>query len=364
MTGGVESSPRGVASEFSIEPFRGDFEALERMAHASWRDEYGDASFPNFYRPEFLHYLFDRLPADKRDHLVAAYRGEEIAGFLANLPQRFHFRGREFRATYSCLLVTRREFLRRGVALALVRKALETNQKYRYDFALLTLEAGHRSTKMMDKLRAEGERLEWVRKSGVLGRVLNLRRVRRSEGLKWYETAAIRLLGSHRRPKREGLPLREYGPRDLGGCAALLGRYRESAGLALIWDANDLAVELDWPGVSQTLVFEKAGRVAGLVNFIAHEHLGRTVERWAWVNHLAYPDLTPKEQYLFVQSYLENIRIKGFIGTIEWKRGIYPTGPLIRSRFFPYPRAVNLLSWTFNPEISLASIPDVYEVQV
>lgn len=39
--------PEGI----SIETFRGDYEGLERMAHASWRDEYGQASFPNFYRP-------------------------------------------------------------------------------------------------------------------------------------------------------------------------------------------------------------------------------------------------------------------------------------------------------------------------
>jgi hypothetical protein len=51
---------------YSIEAFRGDYEALERMAHASWRDEYGEASFPNFYRPAFLRYLIDRIPGEKK----------------------------------------------------------------------------------------------------------------------------------------------------------------------------------------------------------------------------------------------------------------------------------------------------------
>ena len=62
----------------TIETFRGDYEGLERMAHASWRDEYGQASFPNFYRPAFLHYLFDRIPGDKRDLLLGAYKDGEI----------------------------------------------------------------------------------------------------------------------------------------------------------------------------------------------------------------------------------------------------------------------------------------------
>ena len=82
----------------SIEAFRGDYEGLERMAHASWRDEYGQASFPNFYRPAFLRYLFDRIPEAKKDHLLAAYQGGEIVAFLANLPQKFHFRGRVYGA--------------------------------------------------------------------------------------------------------------------------------------------------------------------------------------------------------------------------------------------------------------------------
>lgn len=44
----------------SIEPFRGDLEGLEKMAHSSWTDEYGFSSFPNFYRPAFLRYLREK----------------------------------------------------------------------------------------------------------------------------------------------------------------------------------------------------------------------------------------------------------------------------------------------------------------
>lgn len=205
----------------SIETFRGDYEGLERMAHASWREEYGDASFPNFYRPAFLHFLFDRIPAAKRDHLFAAYKGDEIVAFLANLPQKFHFKGGKYGAIYSCLLVTGREYLRR---------------------------------------------------------------VADSEGLKRYEKAAIVLLGSHRTPKpKPGVVLREY---------------------------------------------------------------------------------RPAERADFIRAYLKAIQEAGCIGTLDWTHRGYPTAPFWRARFFPYPRAVNLVSWTFNPAISLAGIPEVYEIQV
>ncbi len=354
-----------VRDGISIEPFRGDLDNLERMAHLSWRDEYGAASFPNFYRPAFLRFLFDRIKLEERDHLIAAYRSDEIIAFLANLPQRFHFRGKIYRAVYSCLLVTRKEFLRQRMAIALIQEALRINRKYSYDFSLMTLETGHRSTKLMDKFKSEGQRLEWVRKSNVIARILDLKRVSSSEGLKRWEKAAIRLLGSHRPPKEtQDVALRKYRPSDVDQCLALLARYTETVKLALVWDKKELASELDYPDVSETLVCEKEGRVLGMINFIRHEHLGKTKELWAWINHVAYPDLSPKERYAFVQAYLRYIQEAGFVGTIEWNRKYYPLRPFYRARFFPYFRGVNLVSWTFNPEISLADIPDAYEVQI
>jgi GNAT superfamily N-acetyltransferase len=353
-----------VAEGVSIGTFRGDYEGLERMAHASWRDEYGEASFPNFYRPAFLHYLFDRIPAEKKDLLLAAYKDGEIVGFLANLPQTFHYRGGVYSAVYSCLLVVRKESLRRGIALEIIRAAVDLNRKYGFDFSLLTLETGHRSTLMMDKLTAEGHRIERVRKSGVVARVLDLDRVDASEGLKGYEKAAIRLLGAHRPPKAApGVALREYRASDLDACHALLDRYRDTTRLALAWDKRDLAVELDFPGVARTLVWEKDGRVRAMINFVEHDQLGKTIERYAWINHVAFPDLAPAERTAFLRAYLVRIREDGFVATVDFTKRGWPAGPFYRSRFIPYPRAVTLVSWTFNPAISLAAIPVVYEIQ-
>ena len=350
--------------DVSIETFRGDLEGLERMAHFSWRDEYGIASFPNFYRPAFLRFLFDRIKPEEKDHLIAAYRGQEIVAFLANLPQRFHFRGGLYSAVYSCLLVVRKEFLRQGIALDIIRAAVELNRKYGYDFSLLTLETGHRSTQMMAKLRAEGNRIESVRKSGVMGRILDLERVDASEGLKRYEKAAIRLLGAHRPPKAApGVVLREYRASDLDACHALLDRYKDTTGLALAWDKRELAIELDYPAIARTLVWEKASRVQAMINFIRHDHLGKTVERWAWINHVAFPDLSPAERTAFLRAFLARIEQEGFIGAIDFNKRGWPAGPFFRARFIPYPRTVNLVSWTFNPKISLAGIPVVYEIQ-
>jgi hypothetical protein len=347
----------------SLEPFRGDYEGLEKMAHSSWRDEYGIASFPNFYRPAFLRYLFGRIR--HRDHLIAAYRGDEIVSFLGNIPHAFHFRGRVYRGTWSCLLVTRKELLRQGHAVAIINEALRINQEYKYDFALATFETGHRSTLMLKKLQEEGNRLEWMKRLRVIARIIDLGRVEASEGLKPWEKAAVKLIGGDQRPK-EGTPenVREYRPDDLDACLSLFNAYKDKIELARAWERDELAWELACPDVAQTLVYEKGGRVEGALNFICHDHLGKTKERWAWVNHVAYPGLSPRERFLFIQAFLRYIRAQDCIGAIEWTKGYYPMGPLYRAHFFPYFRSVNMYSWTFHPGISLSKVRGCNEILI
>jgi GNAT superfamily N-acetyltransferase len=347
----------------NIEAFRGDLENLEKMAHSAWRDEYGIESFPNLYRPEFLRFVFDRI--EDKKHLIAAYRGEEIVSFLANLPRRFSIDGKIYRGVYSCLLVTRKELLRQGIAQALIDKALELNKEARYDLSIYALEKGHRSTQLVKKLEATGNPVQWLRRNYVIARVLDLNRAAASEGLKSWEKAAIRLIGAQRAPKkRDSVPIREYRAEDLDRCLTLLNQYAAKIRLALVWDREDLGIELDYPDVSQTLVYEKNGEVEGLINFIYHDHLGKTKERWAWINHLAYPALSNRERRWFVEAFLCYIQDTGCLGAVEWARKYYPMESLYRNRFFPYFRYVNLVAWIFNQDISLVKIPAVYEVQI
>jgi len=352
-------------NKISIEPFRGDFEGLQKMAHLSWRDEYGIESFPDFYRPAFLKYLYDRIQ-DKR-HFFGAYLGNEIVGFLANLPQNFYYRKTKYRAVYSCLLVVRKEWLRKGLGTKIIFEALDLNQELKYDFSLYGLETGHRSTQLVKKFKESGKPVEVVKKFRVIARLVDYEKAVTSEGLKYWEKAAIKTIRGNRLPKKNELyqnRLREYIPDDIKPCLQMLNQYSDTVTLALTWDQKELSIELDYPDVSQTLIYEKNGKVQGLINFILYDHLARTKERWAWINHVAYPDLSPMERIGFLRAFLHYIRERGFLGTVEWTKNYYPMRPLYRSGFFPYFRSVSLVSWTFNPDISLKNISDVYALQI
>ena len=352
-----------MASNISIEPFRGDMEGLEEMALSAWRDEYGLSSFPNLYRPAFLRFLFDRIE-DKR-HLIAAYRGDEIVSFFANLPRKMQVGDETYRAVLSCLLVTRKEFLRQGHAQSIIEEALNMNRELSYDFALLFLETGHRSTKLVEKLASTGHPVDWVKKVYVMARVLDLPRVFASEDLKGWEKAAVRLLGVHRGQRDDrGVPVRQYRSDDLDACHALLDRYRKEISLSLIWRKDELSWELDYPNVSTTFVYEKDGEIKGLINCLLHDHHGKTNERWAWINHVAMHELSSREKVSFIKAFMAKVKKQGCVGITEWTRRYYSMKPLLSARFFPYFRALNMHAWKFNHDLDLQNIKKVYEVQI
>ncbi len=350
-------------SDISIEPFRGDIEGLEKMAFSSWRDEYGIESFPNFYRPAFLKYLFGHIQDERA--LIAAYRGDEVVSFLANLPRHFSFKGKKYYAALSCIMVTRKELLRRGLGLAIIREGLKFNKELKYDFTLFTLESGHRSSLMIKKLEESGDPVKFVKRMYVVARVLDLERASVSEGLKSWEKVAIKIIGAHRHPKtNSSVSVREYRPEDIEACLNLLNQYKEHVGLARVWERDELAWELDYPDVSKTLVYEKSGRVEGLINYILYEHIGKTKERWAWINHVAYPTLSGRERVGFINAFLHYIKESNCIGALEFTKKYYPMAPLYKAHFFPYFRSVKMVSWSFNPDVVIENIPDVYEVQI
>ncbi len=354
-------------SEISIEPFRGDLEALEKMAHQAWREEYGQASFPNLYRPEFVRYLI-RIAADPK-HFVAAYKGETIVAFLANLPRSFYYKGKIYRAILSCLLVSKREYARQGLAQAIIREALRINQEItRYDFALLYLEQGHRSSQLIEKLKNEGNNLVFLKKMRVLGRILDLDKATYSEGLKIWEKTIIKLWGGHKIPSGKlasEFYLDSLNPAELNQAMNLLNSYTEKTDLARLWvNQSEVDRELNYPGVSNTLSIKRDGQLVGLLNYLEHEHLGQATERWAWLNHLYLDSLKAEEKVRVIKSFLKYLFERGIIGVIEWNKGYYSQGFLYRSRFFPYFRYVNLYAWVFNPELFFGRIKSIYEVQI
>jgi len=346
----------------TYETFRGDIEELGRMAHDSWRNEYGADSYPNLYKPSYFNYLFERI-AD-RDHLIAAYSGDRIMAFMAALPRRFHYRGGIYKAVLACLLVTREQAYRKGMALGLTAKALQLNEKHHYDFALLYLETGHRSSKMLAKLKQAGHPIHKVKRMYAIARPLHLGRIFSSENLKWYEKAGMRILRLDRLDGKPSPYARPYEPRDLHKCLQMLEDYKRTVTLARVFEPEELAHELDYPDAAYTLVWEQGGELRGFINWAMVEHVGFKPMPWAWLNHICFGDMDNRERSELVRAFLIRAHQLGAAGVVEWAKNYYNKKPLWKNRFIPYPRSVDMLAWTFRPQLDLSGIPDVFEVQI
>ncbi len=349
--------------DISIESFRGDAEELERMARLAWRDEYGVDSYPNLYKPAYLDSLMQGV--DDPRLAIAAYRGQEIVGFLLNLPRNMALDGKVYKAALSCLLVVRKEQGRKGLAQTMIQEGLRRNQELKYDFTLFYLETGHRSSRLFAKLRDAGSPIERVKRMHVIARVLDLEAIKKSENVKSYEVLAMKLLQAHKPPtEKDSGMIREATGDDTDAILPLFNSFKQKVRLARVFDEQELAREIINPPVARTLVLEREGGIKGALSYVIVEHVGKKAAPWAWINHVAWDGLSLRERLMLLNAFLCRAAKEGCAGSIEWSKNVYPKGALYMARFVPYPRQVDMMAWRFRDDISLSGIPEVYEVQI
>jgi len=340
----------------SIRTWDGDVKALRALAERSWPAELRASSYPDLYDPGLLELLLG--PVASRDHLLGAYNdADELVGFLANLPRRYLVRGRTFHGVVACMLTTRPDHRRAGVAKALIAEALDRLERAGLDFALFYLGD---PTRFLPE--AEG-RLVRVRRMSAMGRVLDFEKVRASERLRPAEVRALRMLRKRGKIGQVGaVPgiLREYEPEDLDGALALVNRHAMAAELGRLWTREEIAPMLETPDVAHTVVYERGGAIAGVASYTLIRHLGADPEPWAWVEHFAVEHATINERSALMRKLLNHAKQHDCAGVVEWSKGYYPIRHLLLDGFIPARRRIVLWAWLFNPEVGLEQLRRVY----
>jgi hypothetical protein len=343
-----------------LRTFDGDFEALSAMAREPWLEEHGEHSFPDLYRPALARHFFADVP-DPR-FLVAAYDGAKLVAFIANLPRTYRLNGHTYQGVYSCMLVGRKGY--QGAVVYLIAESLRRNQEFGADLALMTLEKPQRSWLMFDRYMKPQHQVVTLKTMAPLLHAVDFEKIVVSENLTWYEVAAIKLFGAHRRlfaPPPVGV-VRPYRDTDLAQILALTRRYSDHDSLVRDFDQASLARHLHTEDVTSTVVYERDGTVVGFVNFTIRDMINRRgSHRWAWLDFLYWQGLSRQEKQALLAGWWEASREQNCIGLLEWNKDYYSKGPLFRARFIPYPRFLEVDAWILNPALSLQRIGSVFE---
>jgi hypothetical protein len=347
-------------SAFDIRDFDGDLEALSTMAHAAWLEEYGRATWPDLYRPELTRHLFAEVP-DPR-YLIGAYHGTQLVAFVAILPRTYRFRSNLYKGVAPCMLVVQKGH--RGAGAYLIGECRRRIQEFEADFALMTLERRHRSWLFFERFAKGRYRIEVLKTMYTILHAVDFAAIAQSENLKWYEVAAVKLLGAHRpitAPAVSGT-VRLCHDGDVADIHDLTTRYPDCNSLVRVFDQGALARRLQAQDVASTVVYERNGAVRGFINYTVHDMVSRRgSRRWAWMDFLYWEGLNGSEKQALLAGMWAACRNMGCIGILEWSKNYYGKWALFRSHFIPYPRSVDLVAWVLNPTLSLQGIGRVVE---
>lgn len=345
--------------------FDGDLDALSSMAGESWAEEYGLSSWPDLHKPALARHHFSTV-GDPR-LLIGAYQGARLVAFIANLPRDYRFRGKPYRGVISCMMIGHRDYRRRGIVLELIQECLRRNEEIGRDFALITLEKKHRSSNMFEKHLKPRHRIERLKGMYPIVRPVDCDRLAVCENLPGHVRRGLRLLGAHRpmRPPSVAGTVRRYRDDDLPAILVMTRSLDDRDTLVRVFDEHTLAVQLADGDVTRTVVYERDGAVRGFANYTVLDMVGpRGRFHWAWLDFLQWDDLAAREKKALLAGVWDTAREQDCVGILEWNKNYYSKLPLLRNRFVPYPRGLELDAWMFNPDLSLAGTTRVFEQQI
>jgi len=347
-------------SKIELRDFDGDLKALPAMAYDTLFEEYGAATWIDLNRPEVAQHLLADVP-DPR-FVIGAYDGARLVALIANLPRLYRLNGQTYKGVTTTLLAAHKDY--RGAAVYLISECLRRNAEFGADFAVFILDKYNRSWHMFEQYLKPRHRIELVKTMHALVHAVDLAKVVTSQNLKWYEVAAIKLLGAHRPITAPAVPgtVRDYTDADLSAILTLTRRYSDQNCLVRVFNADSLARRLHTENVTATVVYELGGAVEGFINFTVHELVSkRGRQRWAWLDFLYWEGLSGHEKQALLAGLWQASRERGCIAIMEWNKNYYAPGALCRAHFIPYPHFIELNAWVFNPHLSLRGIDKIFE---
>lgn len=321
-----------------VTDFRGTSEQLATFVTGVWRDDYaGKMPFP-MWTAEFFDWQF-RMRTDSPSHnLLAVYDGENIAAVLLGADYDFRTPLGQHRGSQWSWLSIAPQYRGQGMAKALdaerVRRQREADTKLIVSYRYV---GSHHS--LAERPNTQSKRKKFLRKVGFWARVLSPAKlaawnISRTEAV--LTKAAAPFIPIPKRNSRE-TQIRDFQESDLERCLELTRQSSTTMPVAIHWNFEELRHQLAGSPITQTVVAEENGTVAGFVNFHVLPFQGRTVEPVGVIDLAVVDSLSGRLQRQLVHAACANMLEKGAVLALKLRCGDAPSSLMWRTNFVPQP---------------------------
>jgi hypothetical protein len=333
-----------------IELYHGDFEDVAELTRRVWLPEYGGKTWVALPDGAFFRWQGSQNGA----RCVAAYDGTKLIGSTFSFPYSLRIGSSVLPSALISGFTVDPDH--RRVALPLLQRLRRHHEDQGIGFSLGVVLSDPTSiscrfwTKYAETFP---QNFRFLFPIGYWVKVLAPGRMARA-GVKAWERTASRVLGSMLRftPHRYDPDVRPYGASDLEQCAQILDKASDAIDWALVWSPEHLKNQLE-SSLSGTFVFERHGRVRGMVNYHTLLLQGRESVRTALIDLWADDGLTGAERIRLLSHLCTDLRERDVHLVMALRCAMMPISAFAGNLFLPTPAQFQMGAFFTGGPISL-----------
>jgi Acetyltransferase (GNAT) domain len=335
-----------------IRDYSGDYEDLAALAEQALLPEHTGGMWAALPEVSFLRW---QLGAPTGGRYVTAYDGERLVGGVFSIPHSLRIGSSVLPIALIGGLMTDAKYRRLALPLVEQLRRRHAEAEIAFSLGLIATDPASVSYRFWTRYgQTFPQNLRYLFKTGYWVKMLAPQHLARA-GVNAWERLAARAFG----PLLGFLPLRQdphvrpYHAQDLDQCAQILDQSAAACDWSLVWSRDQLMHRLESP-VTGTVIFERAGRVQGMVNYHCVLASGRQPVRIAVVALWAEHELTGGQRVRLLGQLCNHLRAQDVHVAVAPRTVMMPTSALAANVFLPISGQFHVAALLTRRDLALA----------
>ena len=323
-------------ARIEIRDYRGDFKDLAEFGRRVWIEKYGGRTWFPVPDPAFMRW---RVAPEQGGFNPVAYKSGEIVGSVFSFPHSLRIGDTVFPVAISTGFTV--DETHPGVALPLIQRLRQDSEErgFAFGIGMVLDDPTSYSYRFWTKYaQTYPQNFKIVFKGGFWAKFLAPHVLARA-GITVFERIANKALGPLLRftPYRYDSHVRPYRAGDLDRCAQMLKKSTAGFDWAMAWQLEQLSAQLE-NSEYQTLVFERDGRVQGMVNYHCIPMQGRELINSAMIDLWADEGLSFADRVRLLSHLCTHLAARDVHAVIAPRSATMPAAAFVANLFMPAPQ--------------------------